>query len=220
MVNLFIPAERRVAEIAALEFAKKMNLEEAEVINREVMQEAEGTRIELKGRLPFELDLNDLVIPPEPKVLSEEEIREEIKNYPLKIVCGTIGEDEHSVGLREIIDIKHGGIEKFGIEVHYLGTSVPVEKLVDAAVELKADVILASTIISHDDIHYKNMKRIHELAIEKGIRDNIIIAAGGTQVNPENAVKQGIDAGFGRNSHGIDVATFIVEKRREMRGEK
>lgn len=220
MVNLFIPAERRVAEIAALEFAKKMNLEEAEVINREVMQEAEGTRIELKGRLPFELDLNDLVIPPEPKVLSEEEIREEIKNYPLKIVCGTIGEDEHSVGLREIIDIKHGGIEKFGIEVHYLGTSVPVEKLVDAAVELKADVILASTIISHDDIHYKNMKRIHELAIEKGIRDNIIIAAGGTQVNPENAVKQGIDAGFGRNSHGIDVATFIVEKRREMRGVK
>jgi len=220
MVNLFIPAERRVAEIAALEFAKKMNLEEPEVINREVMQEAEGTRIELKGRLPFEIDLNDLVIPPEPKVLSDEEIREEIKNYPLKLVCGTIGEDEHSVGLREIIDIKHGGIEKFGIEVHYLGTSVPVEKLVDAAVELKADVILASTIISHDDIHYKNMKRIHELAIEKGIRDNIIIAAGGTQVNPETAVKQGIDAGFGRNSHGIDVATFIVEKRREMRGEK
>jgi D-ornithine 4,5-aminomutase subunit beta len=197
-----------------------MTRDEADVITREGMQEAEGTRIELKGRLPFELDLNDLVIPPEPKVLSEEEIREEIKNYPLKIVCGTIGEDEHSVGLREIIDIKHGGIEKFGIEVHYLGTSVPVENLVDAAVELKADVILASTIISHDDIHYKNMKRIHELAIEKGIRDNIIIAAGGTQVNPENAVKQGIDAGFGRNSHGIDVATFIVEKRREMRGEK
>lgn len=220
MVNMFIPAERRVAEIAALEFARKMNLEEAEVINREIMQEAEGTRIELKGKLPFEIDLNELVIPPEPKVLSEEEIREEIKNYPLKIVCGTIGEDEHSVGLREIIDIKHGGIEKFGIEVHYLGTSVPVEKLVDAAVELKADVILASTIISHDDIHYKNMKRIHELAIEKGIRDNIIIAAGGTQVNPENAVKQGIDAGFGRNSHGIDVATFIVEKRREMRAAK
>ena len=31
-----------------------------------------------------------------------------------------MGEDEHSVGLREIIDIKHGGIERFGIEVHYL----------------------------------------------------------------------------------------------------
>ena len=220
MVNMFIPANRRVAEAAALEFARKMNLEEPEVINRETMHEAEGTRIELKGRLPFHVDLDKLVIPPEPHVLSDEEIREDVEKHPLKIVCGTVGEDEHSVGLREIIDIKHGGIERFGIEVHYLGTSVPVEKLVDAAVELKADAILASTIISHDDIHYKNMKRIHELAIEKGIRDKIMIAAGGTQVVPENALKTGIDAGFGRNSHGIDVATFLIEKRRELRSEK
>ena len=55
------------------------------------------------------------------------------------VVCGTVGEDEHSVGLREIINIKHGGIEKWGVKVHYLGTSVPVEKLVDAAVELNAN---------------------------------------------------------------------------------
>ncbi|HAF60423.1 MAG TPA: LuxR family transcriptional regulator [Clostridiales bacterium UBA9856] len=220
LVTLFIPANKRVAEVAAIEFAKKMNLEDPEVINREVMQEAEGTRIELKGKLPFHVDVNELVIPPEPHVLSDEEIRKDVEKYPLKVVCGTVGEDEHSVGLREIIDIKHGGIERFGIEVHYLGTSVPVEKLVDAAVELKADAILASTIISHDDIHYKNMKQIHELAVEKGIRDNVIIIAGGTQVIPENAVKTGIDAGFGRNTRGIDVATFLIEKRREMRGEK
>lgn len=217
MMNLFIPTNRRVAEVVAVEIAKKMNLQDPEVINREVMQEAEGTRIELKGRVPFDIDLSTLVIPPEPQLLSEDEIRTDIEQYPMKIVCGTVGEDEHSVGLREIIDIKHGGIERFGIEVHYLGTSVPVEKLVDAAVELKADAILASTIISHDNIHYKNMKRIHELAVEKGIRENVIIAAGGTQVIPEEAVKTGVDAGFGRNSHGIDVATFLVERRREMR---
>jgi D-ornithine 4,5-aminomutase subunit beta len=216
MMNMFIPANRRVAEVVAIEIAKKMNLEDPEVINREIMQEAEGTRIELKGRVPFEIDLSTLVIPPEPQVLSEDEIRADIEKAPMKIVCGTVGEDEHSVGLREIIDIKHGGIEKYGIEVHYLGTSVPVEKLVDAAVELKADAILASTIISHDNIHYKNMKRIHELAVEKGIRDNVIIAAGGTQVIPDEAVKTGVDAGFGRNSHGVDVATFLVEKRRTM----
>ncbi|HWQ79914.1 MAG TPA: D-ornithine 4,5-aminomutase subunit OraE [Anaerovoracaceae bacterium] len=217
MMNMFIPANRRVAEVVAVEIAKKMNLEEPEVINREVLQEAEGTRIELKGKVPFDIDLSTIVIPPEPHLLSDDEIRADIEKHSMKIVCGTVGEDEHSVGLREIIDIKHGGIEKYGIEVHYLGTSVPVEKLVDAAVELKADAILASTIISHDNIHYKNMKRIHELAVEKGIRDNVIIAAGGTQVIPEEAVKTGVDAGFGRNSHGVDVATFLVEKRREMR---
>jgi D-ornithine 4,5-aminomutase subunit beta len=217
MVTLFLPAERRVAEAAALELAAHMNLSDAVVINVETMQEAEGTRIELKGKLPFDVNTDELEIPPEPELLSDEEIREEIAEYPMKIVCGTVGEDEHSVGLREIIDIKHGGIERFGIEVHYLGTSVPVEKLVDAAVELNAEAILASTIISHDDIHYKNMKRIHELAVEKGVRDDLTIISGGTQVVPAIAVSQGVDAGFGRGSHGIDVATFLVKNRREKR---
>ncbi|NLY71343.1 MAG: LuxR family transcriptional regulator [Clostridiales bacterium] len=220
MVNMFLPVNKRVAVVAAVEFAKKMNLEDPEVINAEVMQEAEGTRIELKGKVPFDVNLDQLVIPPEPHVLSDAEIREEIEKYPMKVVCGTVGEDEHSVGMREIIDIKHGGIEQYGIEVHYLGTSVPVEKLVDAAVELNADVIMASTIISQDDIHFKNMKRIHELAVEKGIRDQVIIVAGGTQVIPEIAAKQGVDAGFGRNTRGVDVATFLVERRREMRNKK
>ena len=137
----------------------------------------------------------------------------------MKIVAGTVGEDEHSVGLREIIDIKHGGIEKYGVECHYLGTSVPLEKLVDAAMELNADAILMSTIISHDEIHYKNMKKTHELCIEKGIRDRIMIASGGTQVTPEIAVKHGVDAGFGRGTKGIHVATFLVKRRRELNNE-
>lgn len=217
LLTMFLPASKRVAEFAGLEIAKKLNLEDPEVISREIMQEAEGTRIEIKGRVGFTIDINSLVIPPEPEVLSDAEIRAEIEAQPMKIVCGTVGEDEHSVGLREVIDIKHGGIEKYGIEVHYLGTSVPVEKLVDAAIELNADAILASTIISHDDIHYKNMKRIHELAVEKGIRDKVMIAAGGTQVTPEIAVQNGVDAGFGRGSKGVNVATFLVKRRKEMK---
>jgi len=68
-------------------------------------------------------------------------------------------------------------------------------------------------------IRYKNMKRINDLAVEKGIRDKVIIAAGGTQVIPDDAVKTGIDAGFGRDSHGIDVATFLCEEAKRRRGE-
>jgi len=219
MMNMFIPQDKRTSQVVAVEIAKKLGLLEPEVINTEVMQDAEGTRIELKGRVGFDIDVADLVVPPEPRYLSDQEIRDDVEAYPLKIVCGTVGEDEHSVGLREIIDIKHGGIERFGMEIHYLGTSVPVEKLVDAAVELKAEAILASTIISHDNIHYKNMKRLHELAVEKGIRDDIIILAGGTQVVPEEALKTGIDHGFGRNTKGIDVATVLIEKRREKRNQ-
>lgn len=220
LVNLFLPLEKRIAEAAAVEFAKKMNLEEIEVINKEVMHPAEGTRIELKGRVPGSVDISTLEIPPEPEILSEDELRQEIAQHPLRIVAATVGEDEHSVGLREILDIKHGGIEKYGIECFYLGTSVPIEKLVDAAIELDAQAILASTIISHDDIHYTNMKLIHNFAVEKGIRDRIMIVCGGTQVTPEIAVRTGIDAGFGRGTKGVHVATFLVKKRREMQAEQ
>ncbi|KAB3527650.1 D-ornithine 4,5-aminomutase subunit OraE [Alkaliphilus serpentinus] len=218
-VELFLPTTKRTAEFAAIQFAKKMNLKDPEVIHLEVLHPSEGTRVQVKGKVEFDLDITTLDIPEEPEVLSDEELWEEMEKIPMKVVAATVGQDEHSVGLREVIDIKHGGIEKWGIEVEYLGTSCPIEKLVDAAIEVNADGILASTIISHDDIHYKNMKRIHEYCVEKGIRDKMIIACGGTQVTPEIAVQQGVDAGFGRGTKGVHVATFFVNKRKEMNNE-
>lgn len=215
LITLFLPIESRTAEFAAIKIGENMGLKDVEVIHKEIMQKAEGTRIELRGKVDFSIDLDKLVIPEEPEMMLEDELRKTIEENPMKIVAGTIGEDEHSVGLREIIDIKHGGIEGYGIESHILGTSVPVEKLVDAAIELDADAILASTIISHDDIHYRNMKKISDLCIEKGIRDDIILAAGGTQVSNKLAVKNGMDAGFGRGTNGVQVATFLVQKREE-----
>lgn len=167
--------------------------------------------------MPFDIHINELVIPEEPDIMSDEQIRREIKLEPMSVVCGTVGEDEHSVGLREIIDIKHGGIEGYGIKVHYLGTSVPVEKLVDAAIEMNADAMLASTIISHDDVHYKNIAKIDRIAREKGVRDKLIFVAGGTQVTPKLAVENGADAGFTRGSKGVHVATFLVNRRKEMK---
>ncbi len=59
------------------------------------------------------------------------------------------------------------------------------------------------------------MKKINDLCIEKGIRDKVMIVCGGTQVTNEIAVDAGLDAGFGRGSHGIDVASFLVKRRRE-----
>lgn len=214
VVDLTLPTSGQIAMAAALEIGKRMNLKDVEVIHKEILHPAEGTRIQIKGQVDFDIDITTLTVPKIPVVLSDAEITAFVKIHPIKIVAATVGEDEHSVGLREIIDIKHGGIEQYGITCNYLGTSVPIDKLVDAAIEINADAILLSTIISHDDIHYKNMKKINDYAIEKGIRDRIIIIAGGTQVTPEMAVKQGIDAGFGRGTKGVQVATFLVNRLR------
>lgn len=211
-VTLFIPENQYISEAAALEIGKNMNLKDVEVIHKQVMQESEGTLIEIKGRIDFPIDKTSLKIPEPKKVIKDEVIKEFINNHPVKVVAATVGEDEHSVGLRETIDIKHGGIEKYGIECIYLGTSCPVEKLIDAAIETKAHAILASTIITHNDIHIKNMKKLSELCIEKGVRDKLILISGGTQVTDEIAKANGMDAGFGRGSKGHHVATFIVEE--------
>lgn len=116
------------------------------------------------------------------------------------------------MGMREILDIKHGGIEGYGFHCHYLGTSVPISKVLDTVQETDAQAVLISTIISHNDVHRTNMKRLNDLAVERGIRDKILLIGGGTQVTDEIARSCGMDAGFGRGTKGNLVATFIVKK--------
>lgn len=212
--SIFLPTDERTAEAAALEIGKRLGLNDVSVIHRRVMQQSEGTLIEIKGRVPFSLDPSKLKLPTVEEALSDEQIKEYVGEHPIKVVAATLGEDEHSVGLKEIIDIKHGGIEKYGIECIYLGTSCPVEKAVDAAIEADADAILASTIITHNDIHIKNMKALSGLCIEKGIRDNIILIGGGTQVTDEVATSAGFDRGFGRGTTGRDVASYLVKREK------
>ncbi len=209
--TLFLTEEENIAEAAALEIGRRMNLTDVEVIHKQVMQDAEGTLVEIKGRVSFAIKKDELKIPEKQELLPDDVMRDYVKNNPIRVVAATVGEDEHAVGLREIIDIKHGGIERYGIDVVYLGTSCPVEKLIDAAIETKAQAIIMSTIITHNDVHTKNMQKIHDLCIEKGVRDKFIIACGGTQVTNEIAVAHGMDAGFGRGTHGNNVASFIIE---------
>ncbi len=211
-VEMVLPVFEEAAEIAGLTIAKQMTLKDPQIIHKRVLHPAEGTMLLIKGKVDHYVKLSDIKIPEKVEHLSDEIIENYVKEHELKVVGATLGEDEHSVGLQEILDIKHGGIEKWGFKCYYLGTSVPVEKLVDAAIEVGAKAILASTIITHGDVHKLNMKKLDQVCREKGIRDKVLLIAGGTQVTNDMAVAAGMDAGFGRGTHGIDVADFIVKK--------
>jgi len=211
LIQLFVPQNEEIAPVYAVEMAKKMGLVDPEVINTMVMHPAEGCFVEVKGKVAFDIDKSTLKIPEKEVILPEQELRDAVKKLGVKVVAGTVGEDEHSVGMREILDIKHGGIEKYGVKYHYLGTSVPIGKLVDAAIETGAQAILISTIISHNDVHRAQMKKLAELCQEKGIREKIILIAGGTQVNREMAKETGLDATFGRGTKGIHVVNAMVK---------
>ena len=75
LLTFCFPAEKKIAEAAAIECAKRMNLKDISVISKEVLHRAEGTRIELKGKVDFDIDIDQLVIPAEPDVLSDEELQ-------------------------------------------------------------------------------------------------------------------------------------------------
>ncbi len=209
-VTLFVPATPRLAEAAALEMAKHMGLKDAEVISRRLMHPAEGSLFEIKGVLDIALSTEALQLPTRPEPLPDAEIDAWVRPREIHVVAGTVGEDEHSVGLHEILDIKHGGIEKYGFRCHSLGTSVPIERLLDAAEQTGARAVLISTIVTHARVHEEYMRRLHALAQQRGVRRRLVLIAGGTQVTDELARSCGMDAGFGRGTTGRDVASFLV----------
>ncbi len=215
-LTLFVPAGPSIAEAAALEMARRMGLEAPEVISRRVMHPAEGSVFEVKGRLDVALAVDELRLPEAEAPLSEAEIEDWCQSREVHVVAATVGEDEHSVGLHEILDIKHGGIEKYGFRCHALGTSVGPEKLLEEAEALGARAVLISTIVTHGGVHERNMRALHELAVRRGLRDRLVLVAGGTQVTDELARACGMDAGFGRGTTGQGVASFLVRRLRAM----
>jgi D-ornithine 4,5-aminomutase subunit beta len=217
-VTLFLPERPEVAKAAALELVRGLGLRDPEVIHARVLHPAEGSVFEVKGVLEAAVRVAELVLPEREARLPHAEIEAFVRPRNLHVVAATLGEDEHSVGLQEILDIKHGGIERYGFRSHYLGTSVSAEQLLEAAARHGARVVLVSTIVTHHDVHRQGMRRLHELAVARGVRDRLVLIGGGTQVTDAVARECGLDAGFGRGTTGQDVASFIVRRLREEDG--
>ncbi len=209
-MTLFVPDTPEVAEQAALEMARHMAINDPEVINRRVMHPAEGSVFEIKGTIDVVIDKHFLHTQARIEPLSDAEIEAWVRPRNIHIVAATVGEDEHSVGLHEILDIKHGGIEKYGFVCHNLGTSVTVEQVVDAAEQTGARAILISTIVTHADVHKQHMRHLHELVKSRGLRQSILLVAGGGYVSDELARECGLDVGFGHGATGRDVASYLV----------
>ncbi|MDJ0868156.1 MAG: D-ornithine 4,5-aminomutase subunit OraE [Myxococcota bacterium] len=215
-VTLFLPERPELGRAAALELARRMGLREPEVIHARVMHPAEGSVFEVKGVLAEAVELAGLSLPAPEQPLSHAEIESFVRPRDLHVVAATVGEDEHSVGIQEVLDIKHGGIERYGFRSHYLGTSVAPGALLDAATRHRARVVLVSTIVTHGDVHRRSMRALDALARERGLRERLVLVAGGTQVTDAVARESGMDAGFGRGTTGQQLASFLVRRLREL----
>ncbi|HHV46500.1 MAG TPA: hypothetical protein GXX53_06345 [Tissierellia bacterium] len=144
----------------------------------------------------------------------EEYIRENIKRNVV-IVGACTGTDAHTVGIDAIMNMKgyagHYGLERYeGIDAYNLGSQVPNEELVAKAIELNADAILVSQVVTQKDVHIPNLTQLVELLEAEGIRDKVILVCGGPRISHELAKELGYDAGFGAGTFAEDVASFVV----------
>lgn len=138
-------------------------------------------------------------------------------NRRLSVVGATIGTDAHTVGIDAILNMKgynqDYGLERYPeIDTCNMGAQVPCERLVEKALELKADAILVSQTVTQKDAHIYNFTELIELLEAEGLRSRFVLVAGGPRVTNDLALELGYDAGFGQGTVPSQVAALIITK--------
>lgn len=215
--TLPVPYGEEASEAAKI-LAKKMGLEEPAVVYSKDMGGG-FTFFVLYGKCQHTVDYTTIkVTKVEVDVMDrlecEKYITENIKRNVV-IVGACTGTDAHTVGIDAIMNMKgfhgHFGLERYhGIEAINMGSQVPNEVLIAKAIEVNADAILVSQIVTQKDVHVANLTNLVELMEAEGIRNKVILACGGPRISHELAQELGYDAGFGAHSYAEDVASFVL----------
>ncbi len=218
------------AREAAVQIATKMGLHSIKIASME--KAANGfSFFVVYGNLQVAIDFTKIHVV---KVDSKKRAREEIDaviekeiGRKLVILGACTGYDAHTVGIDAIMNMKgfagDYGLERYQwLETHNLGAQVLNDDLLKKAVELKADAILVSKVVTQHNIHVKDFKDLVSRAAKLGLKDELIFVAGGPRVTHPMALECGFDAGFGVGTKPSDVASYIVDEflRRKIPSKK
>jgi beta-lysine 5,6-aminomutase beta subunit len=206
------------ADEAARQLARKMGFDEPSTAFSKDLGQG-FTFFIVYGKCRHTVDFTTIkVAKADVEVMSREGCQDYIKDNikrEVVIVGATSGTDAHTVGIDAIMNMKgfhgHYGLERYkGIEAVNMGSQVPNETLIAKAIELNADAIIVSQIVTQKDVHVANLTNLVELIEAEGIRDKIVLCCGGPRISYELAQELGYDAGFGPHTYAEDVASFIL----------
>lgn len=213
------------AEEAAKRLALKMGIEEPSVVHSEDLGVG-FTMFVVYGKCQHTVDYENIEVPKVDvdvmdKYGVEGFIKENIKR-DITIVGACTGTDAHTVGIDAIMNMKgydhHYGLERYeGVNAYNLGSQVPNEDLIAKAIELGADAVIVSQVVTQKDVHIPNLTQLVELLEAEGIRDKVVLVCGGPRISHELAKELGYDAGFGRGTYAEHVASFIVNEMLERK---
>lgn len=208
------------AKEAAKQLLAKMGIEEPAVVHAEDLGVG-YTFFTMYGKCAHTVDYSAIHVPKvESDVMDKYGVEDFIKENigrDVVIVGACTGTDAHTVGIDAIMNMKgfdgHYGLERYhGLETLNMGSQVPNEELVAKAIEMNADAIIVSQVVTQKDVHIPNLTNLIELLEAEGIRDKIVVCAGGPRVSHELAKELGYDAGFGPGTYAEHVASFVVQQ--------
>jgi beta-lysine 5,6-aminomutase beta subunit len=213
------------ADEAAKQLLLKMGIEEPAIVFSEDLGVG-YTFFTAYGKCQHTVDYSKIEVPKvESDIMDkygcEDFIKEHIKR-DVVIVGACSGTDAHTVGIDAIMNMKgfdgHYGLERYkGIEAINLGAQVPNEELIAKAIELNADAIVVSQIVTQKDVHIINLTNLIELIEAEGLREKIVLICGGPRINYELAKELGYDAGFGPKTYAEHVGSFVIQQMVERK---
>lgn len=208
------------AREAAVQLVRKMGFIEIKVATMEKVAEGFSTFV-IYGNTKHDVNFQAIKVL---KVDAKQRAREEIDalieqkiGRKLIVVGACTGYDAHTVGIDAIMNMKgfagDYGLERYQwIEAHNLGAQVLNDDLLKRAIELSADAVLVSKVVTQHNIHQKDLKDLIKKAQNLPEARELIFVAGGPRVTHPLAVECGFDAGFGVGTKPSDVASYVVEE--------
>jgi beta-lysine 5,6-aminomutase beta subunit len=141
----------------------------------------------------------------------------------IRIAGACIGTDAHTVGIDAILNMKgyrgDYGLERYReFETFNLGSQVAVEELARFTRDEGIDAVLASQVVTQKGSDVANFTALSELLEAEGIRERVLLIAGGPRMTNLLAAELGYDAGFGRGTLPSDVAAFVARRMADRAG--
>ncbi len=208
------------AKEAARQYVAKLGLLEPQVVHGTDLGEAMSFFV-VYAKSTHDIDYTSIKVPKvESPVLDFYEINQFIKEHigrKVVIVGACTGTDAHTVGIDAIMNMKgyagEYGLERYPeVDAYNMGSQVSNEALIAQAMEVHADAILVSQVVTQKDVHLPNLTELVDMLEAQGLRQQLIVICGGPRLNHEVALELGYDAGFGAGTLAPDVASFIVHE--------
>lgn len=207
-----------IAVEAASIYSKKLGMIDPSIVHSESIGNG-FTFFVVYGSVPFSIETSEIKVKTiETPTYSKDEIESLIEDKlkrDIVFVGASTGTDAHTVGIDAIMNMKgyagHYGLERYKhVEAYNMGSQVQNELFIKKAKEVHADVLLVSQTVTQKEVHLKNMIELVELLEAEGMRDKVILIAGGARITHELAKELGYDAGFGPGKFAEDVASYAV----------